>query len=156
MIVAGALLGYALLLAVAGPRLLTRRGWAERAPRLGIIAWQSLTATVLAAVALAGLALVMPTVRVSADLANLLQACVMALRAQYATPGGAAAGATGAVLALAVLGRAGYCLIATVTVAVRGRSLIVRRPNVRKFVQQILVWPDAPRKPCEPANLTFN
>ncbi len=122
MIVASSLLGYALLLAVAGPRLLSRRGWAERAPRLGIIAWQSLTATVLVAVALAGLALVMPTVRVSADLANLLQACVMALRAQYATPGGAAAGATGAVLALAVVGRAGYCLIATLAVAVRGRS----------------------------------
>jgi len=122
MIVAASLLGYALLLAVAGPRLLTRGAWAERAPRLGIIAWQSLTATVLVAVALAGLALVMPTVRVSADLANLLQACVMALRAQYATPGGAAAGAAGAVLALAVVGRAGYCLIATLAVAVRGRS----------------------------------
>jgi len=34
MIVAASLLGYALLLAIAGPRLLTLRGWVERAPRL--------------------------------------------------------------------------------------------------------------------------
>lgn len=122
MIVVAALIGYALLLIVAGPRLLRRRGWTDRAPRLGIIAWQSLTSTVVVAFALAGLALVMPTVRVSADLADLLRACVMALRAQYATPGGAAAGATGAVLGLAVLARAGYCVAATVVAAVRSRS----------------------------------
>ena len=122
MIVALILLGYAAVLALAGPWVLMRGGWTDRAPRLGIVAWQSLTAAVVGAVALAGLALVLPTVRVSAGLADLLRACVMALRAQYATPGGAAAGASGAVLALVVLGRCGYCVISALRSASRGRA----------------------------------
>ncbi len=122
MIVALVLLGYAALLAVAGPWVLTHGAWTDRAPRLGIIAWQSLTVAVVGAVALAGLALVLPTVPVSAGLADLLRACVMALQAQYATPGGAAAGATGAVLAFAVLGRCGYCAASSLRGASRGRA----------------------------------
>lgn len=122
MIVALILLGYAVVLALAGPWLLMRSGWTDRAPRLGIIAWQSLTAAAVGAVVLAGLALVLPTVRVSAGLADLLRACVMALRAQYATPGGAATGATGAVLALVVLGRCGLCVISALRTASRGRA----------------------------------
>ena len=110
------------MLALAGPWLLMRSGWTDRAPRLGIIAWQSLTAAAVGAVVLAGLALVLPTVRVSAGLADLLRACVMALRAQYATPGGAATGATGAVLALVVLGRCGLCVISALRTASRGRA----------------------------------
>jgi len=122
VIIALILLGYAAVLALAGPWVLTRGGWTDRAPRLGIIAWQSLTAAVVGAVALAGLALVLPTVRVSAGLADLLRACAMALRAQYATPGGAAAGATGAVLAFVVLGRCGYCVAWSLRTASRGRA----------------------------------
>jgi Zn-dependent protease with chaperone function len=110
MIAALPLLGYALVLAVAGPLLLGAGSWVDRAPRLAIAAWQALTVTVLASVALAGLALTFPTVAVSGDLAGLLRACVMAIREQYASPGGAAAGATGAVLALAILGRTVWCL----------------------------------------------
>ncbi|MFE5372624.1 hypothetical protein [Streptomyces mirabilis] len=82
-------------------------GWAERAPRLGIVVWQVLGASALASAVLAGFALTVPTVRVGADLAPLLQASVMALTAQYASPGGAAAGA---VLALVVLGRGAWCV----------------------------------------------
>lgn len=122
MIIALILLTYATVLAVAGPRLLTRAKWTDRAPRLGIIAWQSLSAAVVGAVVLAGLALAVPTVPVAAGLADLLRACVMALRAQYASPGGAAAGATGAVLALAVLGRCGYCVLAALRGAAHGRA----------------------------------
>lgn len=122
MIAAVVLSLYAAVLALAGPRLLGRAGWTERAPRLGIIAWQALAASALAAVTLAGIALVVPTLRISADLADLLRACVMALRAQYATPGGAAAGASGAVLALAVLARAVWCLGAALAGAIRGRA----------------------------------
>ncbi|MDI3195229.1 M56 family metallopeptidase [Pseudarthrobacter sp. AL07] len=110
MIVALSLLSYALTLAVAGPRLLRAGSWADRSPRLAIAAWQALTVTVLASAALAGLALTFPTMTVSADLAELLRACVMAIREQYASPGGAAAGATGAVLSLAILGRTMWCL----------------------------------------------
>ncbi|WP_326718713.1 M56 family metallopeptidase [Streptomyces sp. NBC_00243] len=113
MIVAAALFTYAVLLCTLAPRLLRGADWTERAPRLGIVVWQVLGASALTAAVLAGLALTVPTVRVSADLAELLQACVMALTAQYASPGGAAAGAAGAVLALAVLGRVAWCAGAT-------------------------------------------
>lgn len=110
MIAALSLLAYALTLAVAGPRLLRAASWADRAPRLAIAAWQALTVTVLASIALAGAALTFPMVSVSRDLAGLLQACVMAIQEQYASPGGAAAGATGAVLALAIIGRTLWCV----------------------------------------------
>ncbi|WP_028272454.1 M56 family metallopeptidase [Arthrobacter sp. UNC362MFTsu5.1] len=110
MIAALSLLAYALMLALAGPRLLRASSWADRAPRLAIAAWQALTVTVLASLALAGAALTFPTVTVSRDLAGLLQACIMAIQEQYASPGGAAAGATGAVLALTILGRTLWCV----------------------------------------------
>ncbi|MGH7753644.1 MAG: M56 family metallopeptidase [Gemmatimonadales bacterium] len=122
MTVAVVLLGYALILAAVAAPLLRRAGWVDRAPRLAVALWQALTVTVLASVAMAGLALTVPTVRVSGDLAELLRACVMALREQYASPGGAAAGATGAVLALGVLGRTGWCLGAAALRMVGERS----------------------------------
>ncbi|MER5686193.1 M56 family metallopeptidase [Streptomyces sp. NPDC002205] len=109
MIVAAVLFGYTALLSTLMPRLLRGARWAEQAPRLGIAVWQALGVSALAGAVMAGLALTVPTVRVSADLASMLQACVMALTAQYASPGGAAAGAAGAVLALAVLGRTAWC-----------------------------------------------
>ncbi|KRE60534.1 peptidase M48 [Arthrobacter sp. Soil736] len=112
MIVALSLLGYALMLGLAGPRLLRPDSWADRAPRLAIAAWQALSVTILVSVALAGLALTFPTVTVSGDLAQLLRSCVMAIQEQYASPGGVAAGAAGAVLALAILGRTVGCLAA--------------------------------------------
>ncbi|MET8124354.1 M56 family metallopeptidase [Streptomyces sp. NPDC005065] len=111
MIVAAVLFGYTALLSTLMPRLLRGARWAEQAPRLGIAVWQALGVSALAGAVMAGLALTVPTVRVSADLASMLQACVMALTAQYASPGGAAAGA---VLALAVLGRTAWCAGAAV------------------------------------------
>jgi Zn-dependent protease with chaperone function len=120
------LAAYAGVLAVFGPRVLTRAAWTRRAPRLAVVAWQALCGAVLGAVVLAGLALAVPTVRISGDLANLLRACVMALRAQYATPGGVAASATGAVLAVAVVGRCAWCLGVAVVAARRARTRHLR------------------------------
>lgn len=122
MIIALSLLAYALLLAVVGPRLLQAASWSDRAPRLAIAAWQALTVTILTSVALAGLALTIPTVPVSGDLAELLRACVMAIQEQYASPGGAAAGATGAAVALAILGRSLWCIGAGLAGMARERS----------------------------------
>ncbi|MEV5434419.1 M56 family metallopeptidase [Streptomyces sp. NPDC052682] len=116
------LLGYALTLGVLGPVLLRRAGWAARSPRLGIWAWQALTASAVLSVALAGLAVAVPTVPVSGGLADMLHACVMALRQRYAAPGGAALAASGAVLALTLLARVGWCLAASLTQARRERS----------------------------------
>lgn len=115
------LLAYALVLGVAGPALLRRARWVDRAPRLGIAAWQAVSASVLIAAVSAGLAASISTVTVSGGLAHLLEACVVALRAQYATPGGAAVGAAGAALAFAVTARAMYCSVAALVRAARGR-----------------------------------
>lgn len=113
---------YGLVLAIAGPRLLTRATWTARAPRLAIRCWQVLCLAVPASAVLAGASLAVPMVRISADLAMLLRACVMALRAQYATPGGAAVSAIGAVLAVAVASRVAWCLGAGVLQARRERT----------------------------------
>ena len=68
MIVAVALLGYATLLLSAGAGALARARWADQAPRLGVAAWLALTGSAVASVTLGGLALVVPTVRVSTGL----------------------------------------------------------------------------------------
>jgi Zn-dependent protease with chaperone function len=120
--VALVLLAYAAALAVLTPLLLPRAEWAVRSPKLGIWAWQALTATVLVSTALAGLALAVPSVPVSGNLAEMLHACVMALREQYAAPGGAAAAASGTMLALAVTGRIGWCLAGALWRARRARG----------------------------------
>lgn len=138
MIVALILLGYAILLVGVVPRLLRGADWADRAPRLAIMAWQATTVSVVASVAMAGLALTVPTVPVSGNLAEWLHSCVMALREQYATPGGAAAGATGAVLALSVIGRTGWLLCA-------GASRTARERAGHRRVLDMVGWQDYKR-----------
>ncbi len=125
---------FAVLVGTLAPRLLVRSSWPDRCPRLGVAAWQAVSLSVVTAVVLAGAALALPALSFSADLAELLSACAMALRAQYATPGGAALSITGAVLAVTVVARAGYCLIAGLISGARERrrqvdgvNLIARR-----------------------------
>lgn len=122
MSVALVLWGYALVLATAGALALRRAAWVDRAPRLGIVAWQALSGSVVLAAVLGGLALLVPTQAVSTNLARVLEACVMALRGQYATPGGAALATAGLALALGVLGRWLTCWLAEFS-----RSTKVRR-----------------------------
>lgn len=122
MSVAGVLTAYGLLVAVLAPVMLVRLGWAVRAPRLAIWAWQAATMTILASAVLAGLVLVVPTVPVSGSFAEMLHACAVALRARYATPGGTVAGATGVALASGVVLRVAGCLAAQVWRARRDRG----------------------------------
>ncbi len=122
MTVAAVLLGYALFLSVVIAPLLRRAGWVDRAPRLAIATWQAITVTVLASVVMAGLALTIPSTQVSGGLAELLQACIMALREQYSSPGGALVGLAGVALVLAVLGPAAWFLAATVLRMMRERA----------------------------------
>lgn len=110
MTVALLLFAYAALLATGVAALLRRAAWPDRAPVLGVLAWQAVTVSTVLSVILGGLVLLMPTVPVSLSLAELLKACVMAVQARYATPGGGAVAGTGLVLALAVAVRSGYCL----------------------------------------------
>lgn len=105
-----ALLTYALVVSLAGAHWMQRAHWPRRSPRLGILAWQALTLSVVMSVLLTGLAVALPTMPITNDLADLLHACAMALREHYATPGGAAVASSGAVLAVAVSGRLAYCL----------------------------------------------
>jgi Zn-dependent protease with chaperone function len=140
MTVALLLLGYAATLSTLGAGIVRRCAWPARAPRLGIVAWLAVTGSIVTSATLGGLALAMPTVRVSGNVAVLLHACVMALRAQYATPGGAAAGATGAVLGTAVLARCLYCLLKGHTRAMHART---RQYEMLTMVGRRVAWLDA-------------
>jgi Zn-dependent protease with chaperone function len=113
VIAALALLGYAALLLTIGAAGLAKARWADRSPRLAVVAWLVLTGSAVVSVVLGGAALVVPTVRVSADLSVLLATCAMALRASYAHPGGAAMAGAGAVLGLAVTARVTWCMAVT-------------------------------------------
>jgi Zn-dependent protease with chaperone function len=126
--VAAVLLAYAALLGVGAPRLLRGASWPERAPRLAICLWQALSASVLAAATLAGLALAVPSARISGDLAELLRACVMSLRASYATPGGAAIAGAGLTVTTVLLLRVGYCATGGLL-----RGSRARRAHARKL-----------------------
>jgi Zn-dependent protease with chaperone function len=97
---------YALVLAVVPARLLARATWPTRAPRWGIVAWQAASASAVLAFSAAGLALALPSMRLSGSLSTLLRECVMALRMRYQSPGGAVTTAVGATIALAVAGTA--------------------------------------------------
>jgi Zn-dependent protease with chaperone function len=118
VIAAAGLLVYAGLL-LAGAPLLARAGWPDRAPRLAIAAWLALAYSAVASVALAGLALLVPTERLSGLLARLLVVCGMALREKYAHPGGPALAAAGGVLAAMVAARLAWCAVATLAATAR-------------------------------------
>lgn len=112
---------FALLVATVGSRWLQRARWPERSPRLGIVAWQVAASATLLAVVLAGLALAVPTLPVTVNLADFLHMCALALREQYSTPGGMATSLAGLVLAVAVIARMGWCLVAAVAATRRCR-----------------------------------
>lgn len=109
------------LIAAAAMRWLATASWPQRAPRAGIAAWQALSLTMVASAVLAGLALALPCLKISTDPA-VLRACLLAMRARYATAGGAAAGAAGGVVTLAVLSRLAWCTGAALVAARRRRA----------------------------------
>lgn len=102
-------------------RLLPDRRWTSQAPRLAIVIWQCLTASVVAAVVSGGLALLVPSVHFHADLGQLLRACMVALQARYATPAGTAAAVAGAGLAAGVVLRVGVAMVVTLIATARWR-----------------------------------
>jgi Zn-dependent protease with chaperone function len=118
-VIAGGLLAYAALLLACGPRVLARASWPDRVPRLAIAAWLALAWSVVTSVVLGGVALALPAVPGSGRLARLLADCVMALRAQYAHPGGAVLAGIGAVLAVTVTARLAWCMAVTVAAGAR-------------------------------------
>jgi Zn-dependent protease with chaperone function len=117
MIGAAALVAYAVLLLTAGVPALARSRWPDRAPRLAVFAWLAVTGTAAASIALSGLMLVVPEVRIAATVVRLADGCAAAVRAQYLHPGGKVLAAAGSLLAIAVLGRVLWCSAHTLTLA---------------------------------------
>lgn len=116
-----ALLAYAAVTGLLGARWLPRARWPERAPRLGVLTWQALTGSVVVSTGLAGFALAMPTWPMGGKLAGILDTCVMLLREQYATPGGATTGTVGLVLSAGAFGSPLFCLVRAWWAARTGR-----------------------------------
>ncbi len=130
------LLAYALTLSMIAARLLRGAKWTDRAPRLAIVSWQALTVAIVSSVAMAGTALIIPTMMVSPDLLSLVKACLVALREQFATPMGAVNGSVGIALSVATIGRSALCLCTAIARTARERAqhrrvldLVGRRDN---------------------------
>jgi len=87
--------------------MLARAGWTVRAPLLAILTYLAAAWSVVAALALAGLTLAIHATVLGGALSQLIGACVLRLRATYATPGGMAAAGAGLVLTGAVAVRTG-------------------------------------------------
>lgn len=105
------LVGYAIVLAGPVAWLLRRAAWTSRAPRLAVAAWQVVSLSIVLAVGLAGLVLIVPVAALTGGLATLIEACVDALRVQYATLGGAATSTVAIALLAVMVVRVGYTAV---------------------------------------------
>ncbi len=122
MIVAIALILYALTVGILGIPLLLRAQWPERVPLLGVLAWQILSVSMLGAFLLAGFSVAVPAAAFSVDLADLLHACVKAMRARHAGPGVAAVQFFGVTVVIGLLGRVSYLFVQGLRAGRRARS----------------------------------
>ena len=111
MTVAAILLAYAGGVGTLGSRLLRRAGWTARAPLLAIVTYLAAGWSVVAALGLAGLVLAVHATALGGGLSHLIGACVLRLRAAYATPGGATAAGLGLTLAGAVAARSALAAV---------------------------------------------
>lgn len=123
-----ALLAFALVLSRLGPHLLLKAHWPSRAPALGILAWQALTASIFGSLVLTGLALAIPEIPSGEDVAGFFHACSVAVHNHYSTPGGAAIAILGGVLGLTLVAR---------LILILGKSALLRRRDLAR--QQDLV-----------------
>jgi bla regulator protein blaR1 len=121
--VAAVLLVYAACAGTLGSRVLGRARWTARAPLLAIVTYLAAAWSVVAALGLAGLTLAVHATALGGGLSHLIGACVLRLRATYATPGGATVAGLGLTLAGAVIART------TVTAVTHLRA--VRRQALR-------------------------
>jgi Zn-dependent protease with chaperone function len=100
--IAVVLLAYAIGVGTLGAGMLARADWTARAPLLAIVTYLAAAWSVVAALALAGLTLAVHATALGGALSQLIGACVLRLRATYATPGGMAAAGAGLVLTGAI------------------------------------------------------
>jgi Zn-dependent protease with chaperone function len=103
--IAVVLVAYAVCVGTLGARMLGRAKWTARAPLLAMVTYLAAGWSVVAALGLAGLTLAVHTTALGDGLSHLIGACVLRLRATYATPGGAMVAGLGLTLAGAVVAR---------------------------------------------------
>ena len=152
-IATAALLLLAAAVPAAGAPWLSRAAWPQRAPRAGIAAWLACSLSVVVSLILAGLLLAVPCAQLSTDPA-VLRTCLSLLRAQYASPAGAATGAAGGLLAAVVAGRVTWFYGAAVAAARRRRAthddvlVVIARPGPAADVR--IIDGDRPAVYCLP------
>ena len=120
MTVAAVLVAYTACVGTLGSRLLARAGWTARAPLLAVVLYLTAAWSVVVALGLAGLTLAVHATALGGGLSHLIGACVLRLRATYATPGGATVAGLGLTLAGAVLART--AVTATTHLRANGRQ----------------------------------
>ncbi|REE99966.1 M56 family metallopeptidase [Thermomonospora umbrina] len=152
MTAALALLAYAITLGLMGPRLLERSAWTDRAPRLGVLAWQAATVSVLGALVLAGFALVVPIGRASHGLSHLIHACQTMLQSGYGgviQPVGAYLG-LGSVSALTLWtgGHVAFALLSTARHRRRHAEMLAVLAHRRADLDAFVVQHDQPMAYC--------
>jgi Zn-dependent protease with chaperone function len=129
--VAAILLFYAASVGTVGSRVLGRDRWALRAPLLGIAICLAAAWSVVAALGLAGLTLAVHATALGGGLSHVIGACVLRLRATYATSGGATVAGLGLTLAGAVVART----VATAATHLRAaRRQAVRHAQTARLV----------------------
>jgi Zn-dependent protease with chaperone function len=107
------LTAFAALAATSGAATLGAAHWPQRAPRLGIVAWQALTSSILVAAILAGLTTVVPHWTRGTDLGLIATSCVMLLQGFSESPGAAVVCAIGVLSAVVIVGRLLFCAART-------------------------------------------
>jgi Zn-dependent protease with chaperone function len=118
--VGAVLLVYAACTGTLGSRVLGRARWTGRAPLLAIVIYLAASWSVIAALGLAGLTLAVHATVLGGGLSHLIGACVLRLRATYATSGGTTVAGLGLTLAGAVLART--AVTATIHLRATGRQ----------------------------------
>jgi Zn-dependent protease with chaperone function len=103
--VGAVLLLYVACVGTLGSRVLGRARWTARAPLLAIVIYLTAVWSVIGALGLAGLTVAVHATALGGGLSHLIGACMLRLRAEYATPGGATVAGLGLTLAAAVAAR---------------------------------------------------
>lgn len=121
-----ALLLYAVNIAVLGPRLIRRSTWLARSPRLAVMAWQSLSTSLLVSVILAAAVVALPGGLLAGDLAGLLHTCLAVLGLQYGPSSGSVLSTVAFAVMVALIVRTAYCMLVVAVTSSRQRSSQVR------------------------------
>jgi len=118
----------ALTLGAGTPLLLRRLRGLERWPTLAAWLWLASPVGALAAVALAGLLLLLPTDPLGPGVAELLRTCVMALRTALSTPDASSTATLAGLLLLAIV--AGGLLVGGAATGLRARRAAGRHQDL--------------------------